>query len=170
MAKIIQFVDHRKSPGDSGYRFPAAGISYPVGHGAPARSASDGYDILIVRMYLHALATTDGILATLMRRQTADELERQHNDSGLVNRIRVMQRWINAQSEARVPTDGRVSVPRSGVYGWARVAQGHPTPWTIEVMVREWRRSTLEEGLRPLLSAHRDCPKLLQTWLRRHGL
>ncbi len=170
MAKIIQFVDHRKSAEDGAYRFPAAGISYPVGHGAPAGSAVDGYDVLIVRLYLHALATTDGILGALMRRQSAEELGRQHGDIALVERIRVMQRWINAQSEARVPIDGRLDVPPSSVYGWQRVAHGHPTPWTIEVMVREWRRSALEEGQRPLLSAHRDCPPILQAWLRRHGL
>lgn len=172
MAKIVLFEDHRKRMDDGNYRFPAAGISYPVGHGARA-GALDGYDVLIVRLYLHALAGTDDLLSVLMPRQSAAELEQQHGDSRLVDRIRVFQKWVNGLTETRVATDGRVSVPRSNVYGWTRGMggqHGRPTPWTIEVMVREWRRSALDAGLRPLLSAHRDCPKILRAWLRKHGL
>lgn len=173
MAKIVLFEDHRKSMEDGNYRFPAAGISYPVGQGAARGSARDGYDVLIVRLYLHALAGTDELLSVLMPRQSAAELEHQSGDDRLIGRIRLFQKWINTQTEARVPMDGRVSVPRSSVYGWTRGMggqHGHPTPWTVEVMVREWRRSALEAGQRPLLSAHADCPKVLRAWLRDRGL
>ena len=174
MAKIILFEDHRRSLEDGNYRFPAAGISHPVGAGVARGSAVDGTDVLIVRMYLHAIAgDPENPLAHLKVRQSHEELERQHGDTALVERIRLFQRWINSQTEARVPTDGRVSVPRSSVYGWTRGMggrAGRPTPWTIEVMVREWRRTSLDLGLKPVLSAHPDCPRLLQAWLRQHGL
>lgn len=163
MAKRILFEYNSRDLEDGATNFSAAGISYAVGHGAPRGSAVDGYDVMLVRMYLHAAGIS---------RSRAD-LDLAHCDAKLIESIRNFQKWVNKCYPVRVATDGRMSVPRSSVYGWNRGmggTKGSPTPWTIEVLLHVWRANCRVERMRPVLSAHPDCPKVLQNWLRAHGL